>query len=420
MDSTLGSGRTDPHHDVAVAPLAASEHRSGVEDALAKLAHRAARDSPDPQTRTEGDGVVAVPQAAEPVLVTSADVATVPQAAEPSVLVTGSNVCTAPQVAERVTAADVFAGPQVAAPSAQVTATDVSAGPRVAAPSARTTAADVSAAPQVAGPSVLATVRPAEFRNAPFPSQKPSLGSRATRAVTRFLIAVCVGVAGSLAWQSYGGAAREMVASRVPQLAWIAARPMMNQTLGPEAAIGQAASGPAIEASASQPAAAQPATVAQAASDTPHAAAAQGTPVAQTAMVQTAANMAAPTAPAAPSPDQQQLETMARDIGALRQSVEQLMARQEQMTRDMAKLQATETSRHRMPAPPSHPAAARARKPLPQVLSAVPSALPPPPPPPQVSPERPQPAIPPQSAAPPQPATSPQPLRPPMPVLGQP
>jgi hypothetical protein len=253
----------------------------------------------------------------------------------------------------------------------------------------------------------LAAVRPAEFRNDPLLGEKPPLGRRATRAVIRFLIAVCVGIAGSLAWQSYGGVAREMIANRVPQLAWISSRPVTSQAPGPAAATGQAASAPAFEASAPQPAAAQAAPMAQAATDTPPAAAAQALPVAQAAPEQTAATTAAPAAPAARSPDQPQLDAVARDIGALRQSVEQLATRQEQMSRDMAKLQAVEMSRHRTSASPAHVAAAPARMPPkpPQAAPQVSSALPSPPPPP---------------AAPPPPATAPQPLRPPMPVLGQP
>jgi cell division septation protein DedD len=38
----------------------------------------------------------------------------------------------------------------------------------------------------------------------------------------RFLVAFCVGVAATLAWQSYGGAARKMIASWSPQLRWSA------------------------------------------------------------------------------------------------------------------------------------------------------------------------------------------------------
>ncbi len=41
-------------------------------------------------------------------------------------------------------------------------------------------------------------------------------------ALARFLIAFCGGVAATLAWQSYGGAARKMIANWSPQLRWSA------------------------------------------------------------------------------------------------------------------------------------------------------------------------------------------------------
>jgi SPOR domain len=44
----------------------------------------------------------------------------------------------------------------------------------------------------------------------------PSPGKQAS--VARFLIAFCIGVAATLAWQSYGGAARKMIARSSPQL----------------------------------------------------------------------------------------------------------------------------------------------------------------------------------------------------------
>src|SRR5260370_33220035 len=47
----------------------------------------------------------------------------------------------------------------------------------------------------------------------------------------RFLIAFGIGVAATLAWQSYGDAAREIIASSYPQLGWLA----------PQAAAAQAA-----------------------------------------------------------------------------------------------------------------------------------------------------------------------------------
>src|SRR6266699_2466407 len=116
--------------------------------------------------------------------------------------------------------------------------------------------------------------------------------------------------AATLAWLSYGDAAREMIASSSPQLGWLA----------PQAA-----------------------------------------PVAQTAP-----NMIAPAAPTAPSPDRQQLNAMSLSLAALRQSVDQLAAGQEQMTRDITKLRAAEQDiLDKITAPPPRPAAAPARKPVP-------------------------------------------------------
>ncbi len=380
MESTPSSTQNDPLSAVDVAPMETKDRLAGVEDALARLASRGPRDAPEPRTRTEGSDVSAG------------------QAAEPPLLAIASTVCFGPQAAEAsvpTTASTVSAGPQ--APEPPPTTANPTAVPPVAGPSVRATAPDVSVGAQAGGPSVLAAVRPAEFRQGPFPNEKPSLGRRAARAVIRFVVAVCVGVAGSLAWQSYGGAAREMIASRVPQLAWIASPAVTSPTSGPAPTTGQTDPSPASEAAAPP----QAAPVGQAATDAPQTAAAPPVAVAQTTPEQTTASVAAP---AAPSADRQQLEAMARDIGALRQSVEQIAARQEQMTRDMAKLQATETSRHRTSAPPHLAATPPRRPPMPQVSSAAPPALPAP----QMSPERPQSAV------------APQPLRPPMPVMGQP
>ena len=45
---------------------------------------------------------------------------------------------------------------------------------------------------------------------------------RALLALARLLVASCIGVAAALAWQSYGDAARAMIAGFAPQLAWMA------------------------------------------------------------------------------------------------------------------------------------------------------------------------------------------------------
>jgi len=126
----------------------------------------------------------------------------------------------------------------------------------------------------------------------------------------RFLIAFCIGVAATLAWQSYGDAAREIIASSYPQLGWLA----------PQAAAAQAA----------------PTTIAAATA----------------------------------SLDQQELKAVSLGLAAVRQRVDQLAAQvaagQEQMTRDFtAKLHAVEQDiLDKISAPAPQPAAAP-RKPLP-------------------------------------------------------
>ncbi|MET0721048.1 MAG: hypothetical protein ABWY64_09460 [Tardiphaga sp.] len=52
-------------------------------------------------------------------------------------------------------------------------------------------------------------------------SKRASLVKRASRGLARFLIIFCIGVTATLAWQSYGNAAREMIANSSPQLGWL-------------------------------------------------------------------------------------------------------------------------------------------------------------------------------------------------------
>jgi hypothetical protein len=261
---------------------------------------------------------------------------------------------------------------------------------------------DFSAGPRVTEPSLDATLRPADLNSSPFPTERPSLDRRTSRSLPRFLVAAGVGVAATLAWQSYGGTARQMIADSAPQLSWLLlSPPATNQPSDHEGTVEQP-SPPAIQAPAPQAASAQAGVAAS-----------------------TASEAAASTAPAAPSPELQQLETMARDLAAVRQSVEQLAAGQEQMARDIAKLQtAGQDIRRRISAlPPA--AATTAHKPIPPPLAPQSSAAPLPPAPPQGAaqssaaslPTAPPPQAAPQSsAAPIPPASSEPPLRPPMPV----
>jgi len=128
------------------------------------------------------------------------------------------------------------------------------------------------------------TIDPANLKNDQVQSEWPWLGKRAPLALA--LITFCVGVAATSAWQSYGGAAREMIASSFPRLGW------------------------------SVP---------------------QATPVARNTP-----DTGAPAAPAAPSSDQQQLNAISLDLDAVRQSVDRIAASQEQMTREITKLQPIE------------------------------------------------------------------------------
>ena len=241
---------------------------------------------------------------------------------------------------------------------------------------------DFSAGPRVTEPSLDARLREADPSNDPLPTDRPAPGGRASRRVARFLVTACMGVAATLAWQSYGDAARQMIASSAPQLGWLVASPAMNPPSGGESAVEQPI--PAAVAASAPPAASAPAEAAPAAT-------------------------VASSAPTAPAPELQQLATMAQDLAALRQSVEQLNTGQEQMARDIAKLQsAGQEIRRRVSVLPPTAATTTAHKPVPPPQpayqsSAAPLTLPPPPP---------EPA--PASSAGPPPA--PAPLRPPMPV----
>jgi hypothetical protein len=154
-------------------------------------------------------------------------------------------------------------------------------------------------------------------------SNRPSIGRRMFRTLTRFFIAVLIGVGGTLAWQSHGDAAREMVVARAPTLAWLLS---VSTTKSP-----------AVAATAPDPV--------------------------------------------------QQLEPLASNLYIVRRGVEQLAAQQEQMARNIATLQAVdEDIRQKVSSPsPSQQAASipQQKPPQPRMQpSAVQSSSVPRPPPP--------------------------------------
>jgi hypothetical protein len=81
----------------------------------------------------------------------------------------------------------------------------------------------------------------------PFPNGQPSARKR-PRGFARFLIAFCTGIAATLLWQSYGDAAREMIANSYPRLGWLAPRPALSeQNPRPHDVVGLAAPAPSAE-----------------------------------------------------------------------------------------------------------------------------------------------------------------------------
>jgi hypothetical protein len=145
--------------------------------------------------------------------------------------------------------------------------------------------------------------RPSGFKDDPVAGDRPSIGRRIFRTLTRFLIAVLIGIGATLAWQSQGDAARDMVVAQAPSLGWLLS---VSTTQSP-----------AMAATAPDPV--------------------------------------------------RQLEPLAFNLDVVRRSVEQLAANQEQMAQNIATLQAVaDDIRQRMStAPPSSPPQQQAA-PIPQ------------------------------------------------------
>jgi chemotaxis protein histidine kinase CheA len=164
------------------------------------------------------------------------------------------------------------------------------------------TGSDVPAGPPV--PPADTTFRPSAVYDVLVPGQLWSIGRGAMRA---FIALLLIGAAG-IAWQSYGDAAKEMIAEWAPQLALTSSLPPENPGL------------------AEQPA--PPAVQADAATAPP-----QPAPLAQTAPEDVA-----PTAAALSPESAQLLQTMARDLATVGQEIEQLKTSQAQMARANADL----------------------------------------------------------------------------------
>ena len=142
---------------------------------------------------------------------------------------------------------------------------------------------------------------------------KLSIGRRMIRAVARFCIAILIGVGATLAWQSHGDQAGEIIK------AWAA-------PLGLRWAASATNSAPEI-------------TLAGAQTAVPVQAAAQDVPQSRPGP-QNPPTSVGQGAPAAVS--MQQLDAIARNLATVQKGIEQLSAKQEEMARNIAALQAAE------------------------------------------------------------------------------
>jgi hypothetical protein len=168
-----------------------------------------------------------------------------------------------------------------------------------------------------------------EWPRRPRTSERRSIGRRIFRTLALFFIATLIGVGVTLAWQSHGDEAKEMVRTWAPSLGWLL--PVSTTKLPPDGQVSAAAAATSAE------------------------------------LVH-------------------QLEPMALNLAVVRRSieqldakVEQLAAKQEQMAQNIATLQAVEQDiRQKMSSPPPSRAVPPRKPPQPTAQS---SPGPPPPPP---------------------------------------
>jgi hypothetical protein len=165
-------------------------------------------------------------------------------------------------------------------------------------------------------------------------TDNPSRARPAWRGFGRYVLAICIGVAATLAWQSYGQATKQIIATRAPELGW---SPEAKQRIA--RLVGQLGW--------TKPA--DPENVA----------------ARPDVLETTQAANAAQTAPVGPTLDPQQAHQIALDLAALRQTVEQVAASQTKMADEINNLLVTDMEIFlKIPTPPQPPAAS-SRKPMP-------------------------------------------------------
>ena len=168
-------------------------------------------------------------------------------------------------------------------------------------------------------------------------NDSPARVRPASRGFARYMLAICIGVAATLAWQFYGQAAKQIIATTAPGLGW---SPEAKQTIASWVEqLGWTKPLAGAEISTAQPSVPETTQTATVAPDNG--------------------------APKAASLDPQQVQQIALDVAALRQSVEQVAASQTKMAAEINKLLVADTDIFlKFPTPPQPPAAL-SQKPIP-------------------------------------------------------
>jgi hypothetical protein len=150
---------------------------------------------------------------------------------------------------------------------------------------------------------------------------------RSARGFARFLVAICIGVAGTLAWQSYGEATKQIIAASAPELGWSREAKQMIASWVQQLGWSKPATGPE----------------------------------------NTAAQLPVPKMPQAAPLAQVGAETVEQRLAAVRETVEQLAVGQDQVLREINKLH--EEILKKTPASPPQLPGLPARKPMPAPAS---------------------------------------------------
>jgi hypothetical protein len=205
---------------------------------------------------------------------------------------------------------------------------------------------------------------------------------RGPRGFARYLIAVCIGAAGVIAWQSYGAATKEVIATRAPELGWSPETKQMIASWVQDLGLVKPPAGQESDAAqlSVQTPQSTPVGLAAAGSGAPSSGAPSSAAPSSVAPSSVASSSATPQTATPAAIDLQTIQQMEADIAAarqtveaqlaaVRQTIEQLAAGQDQMAGEITKLQAADQEiLEKIPAPPPPPRiAAPAHKPKPIV-----------------------------------------------------